>query len=117
MFGPDGCEQELLLNAANDWTATLSGLTQGLYTVEEDLPSGHVANYFFKANVGEGVTFTNHLTEATIVVSNDYRYIPETGDTFDPVIWTGISGVSAIALLVLLVMKRKKDDDETCEAN
>ena len=113
VFGPDEFQQEILLNAANDWTVTLTGLTQGFYTLQEDLSSATVKNYGVKAYIGDGVTFDDQLTEATLVVTNEYWYVPETGDSFDPILWTGIGGVSALALLVLLIVKRRREEESS----
>jgi len=113
VIGPDGYEQEIVLNAENNWTVTLINLPQGSYSVVEDEQSARVKNYTFKAETGEGVTFTDSLTEATITVINDYHSVPETGDTFNPVLWTGVAAVSVTALvLMVLPARRKKEEQE-----
>lgn len=56
-------------------------------------------------------------TENTVVVTltNDYRYIPETGDSSNPILWAGVAGVSLLGVPVLLLKRRKKEEEGCAE--
>ena len=110
--GPDGYSQEIELTADNNWSVTLSDLKLGTYTVVEDTRSAHVENYWFKVK-GAGEVALKAEDTVVVTLTNDYRYIPETGDFFNPVIWAGVAGVSLLGVPVLL-LKRKKEEEEGC---
>ena len=50
--------------------------------------------------------------DETVVVTltNDYRYIPETGDSFHPVVWVCTATLSLLGIPVLLLKRRKEEE-------
>ncbi len=106
--GPNGYSREIELTAENNWTVTLTDLVLGTYTVTEDAKSAHVENYWFEVR-GAGEVELKPEEVVVVTLTNDYRYIPETGDFFSPVVWAGIAGLSLLGVPVLL-FKRKKEE-------
>ena len=112
--GPDGYNHELELTAANNWTVTLTELKLGTYTVVEDTHSAHVENYWFRVK-GAGEVVLKAEDAVVVTLTNDYRYIPETGDLSHPFLWAGVAGMSLLGVPVLLLKRRKKEEEGCAE--
>ena len=65
-------------------------------------------SYWFEVR-GAGEVELKAQQTAVVTLSNDYRYIPETGDFSSPVLWAGVAGLSLLGIPVLL-FKRKKEE-------
>ena len=108
--GPNGYERALELTAENGWTATLSDLILGTYTVTEDVESAHVESYWFEVR-GAGEVELKAEQTAVVTLTNDYRYIPETGDFSSPAVWAGVAGLSLLGVPVLFFKRRKEEEN------
>lgn len=83
------------LSADNQWTYTWDELDDRYdWSVEEETPKGYTVSYATKDN--------------TIYITNSHNRIPKTGDESHLTLYVALMGVSALALVGVVFLGRKK---------
>lgn len=73
-----------------------------------------LGTYYISAYVWNGEDYEYTSTTFRIVSASSAAYNPNTGDTFNPVLWLGIAALAAVVIVVILVptLKKKKMVDK-----